>query len=131
MTGRTGKTDETAGKARQKRLMAVHALTEVEIDPGQEREAVRRMARLARELARQTGFRGLRVFRGERSAETLLVLSEWEDWGALTAGEATASISRLLDPLRALCRCWHQRRLEPLFQLELPRRLPSAALAQG
>jgi anti-anti-sigma factor len=88
-------------------------------------------ARLARRLARAPGFRGLRVFRRERAAEALLVLSEWEGWEALAAVEADVPIARLIDPLRERCSHWRQRRLEVVFQLELPRRFPSAALAQG
>src|SRR5947209_7884854 len=54
---RPGKEEGLAtGEARQERVMAVHALTEVEIDPGLEREALRGMTRLARELVRQPGF---------------------------------------------------------------------------
>jgi len=111
--------------------MAVHALTEVEVDPGQEREALWAAARLGRRLARHMGFRGWRVFRSDTASETLLVLSEWEAWEALTAAEESASLVRLLDPLRARCRHWRERRLEPLFQLELPRRRPGAGVAQG
>jgi anti-anti-sigma factor len=111
--------------------MAVQALTEIELNPGQARKALWEMARLAKELARQPGFRGLRVFQSQRSQPTLLALSEWEGWSALAAGEAAPAVSLRLKALRASCRQWCERRLEPLFRLELPRRLPSAGLAQG
>src|SRR5947209_2469810 len=111
--------------------MPVHVLTEVEINPGQERAALWAMARLAQSLERQPGFRGLRVFHDERTAEILLALTEWEDGGALTAAEETVSACGQFDALRAACRHWRQRRLEPVFQLELPRPFRSAGLAQG
>jgi anti-anti-sigma factor len=111
--------------------MPVHVLTEVEINPGQERAALWAMARLAQSLGHQPGFRGLRVFHDERSAEILLALTEWEDAGALTAAEENVSTCGQFDALRAACRHWRQRRLEPLFQLELPRPFRNAALAQG
>jgi anti-anti-sigma factor len=111
--------------------MAVHALTEVEVAAGQGRAAWGLAKRLAREMAGQPGFRALRVFRSAGSSGGLLALSEWESWEAFTTIQATEPVGRLLDALQAICPRWQQRRLEPLFQLELPRRGLTAALAQG
>ena len=131
MTGAPAKAAATAEKARQERAMAVHALTEVEVAAGRASEALRATVRLEGQLVQQPGFRRLRVFRSPTSEDTLLVLSEWEEWDALATAEAVLPIARLLAPLRAVCCRWHERRLEPLFQLELPRRHPSVGLAQG
>jgi anti-anti-sigma factor len=110
--------------------MAVHALMEVEVAPGQARRALWTAARLARRLAARPGFRGLRVYRSERSAETLLVLTEWSEWNAAVAAESEAPVAMLLAQVRSACARWDNRRLEPLFHLQLPRRKPCAGLAQ-
>jgi len=111
--------------------MAVHALTEVEVAAGQGRAAWGLAKRLARALAEQPGFRALRVFRSTGSSDTLLALSEWESWEAFSATEAAEPVGRLLGALQEICPRWQQRRLESHFQLELPRRGLTAALAQG
>ena len=110
--------------------MAVHVLMEVEVAPGRTRQALWAAARLARRLIECPGFRGLRVFRCETAAETLLVLTEWAEWKAAAAAEAQATVALLLEQVRAVCARWDSRRLEPLFHLQLPRRKPCAGMAQ-
>jgi anti-anti-sigma factor len=125
-----------AGKRREKQQcwgewMAVHALTEVGVAPGRAREAIWSAARLGRRLGEQPGFQGLRVFRSETDAGALIVLTEWAGWDAAAAAEESAPIAALLARTRAACTRWTDRRLEPLFHVQLPRRPGRAGLGQA
>src|SRR5437870_4129694 len=111
--------------------MTVHALTEVGVVPGQAREALWAAARLGRRLAERPGFQGMRVFRSEMDADSLMVLIEWAEWDAAEQAQAAAPIVPLLERVRANCARWHSRRLESLFDVQFPRRKPSTGMAQA
>jgi anti-anti-sigma factor len=110
--------------------MAVHALMEVEVVPGRERQVLWAGSRLARRLAERPGFRALRVYRSETCEERLLVLAEWDEWEAVTAAESDIPVAGLLIQLQRACARWEGRRLESLFHLQLPHRSPSGGMAQ-
>jgi anti-anti-sigma factor len=111
--------------------MAVHALTEVTVAPGRARQALWAAARLGRLLLQQPGFRGLRVFRSEVDADLLMVLTEWAEWDAAVAAEMAAPVALLLQQVRGACARWDDRRLQPLFHVQFPRRAASAGMAQA
>src|SRR5215212_2322929 len=111
--------------------MAVHALTEVGIAPGRAREGLRMTVRLARQLGKQPGFRGMQVFRSETDADSLMVLTEWIAWEAAAAAEAAAPVAALIKRARAVCTRWDSRPLDPLFHVQLPRRHAPAGMAQA